>query len=329
MPNDLITIIIPIYNVEKYLEKCINSVLEQTYRNIEVILVDDGSPDNCGKICDEYKKKDSRIIVIHKKNGGLSDARNKGIDIANGKYVYFLDSDDYIERDTIQYLYNNVCKYNAQIAIAGIRDIFENQSKNKKYSDRSKEEIVKILNSKEALETMLYNTEFSNMACNKLYEKKLFSKIRYPKGKLYEDLGTTYKVLNLADKIVLSSKMTYNYLADRKSSIMNQKYSKNRMQSLIFMEEIVDFVRKKYPDIELAAISRMYMECIFILLKLPFKNYKEDNKKVKNFIKKYRWVVIKNKKLPIKQKLLCIITIGGRIPLRIVWILKEFIKRIK
>lgn len=329
MTNDLISIIIPIYNVEKYLEKCINSVLEQTYGNIEVILVDDGSPDNCGKICDEYKKKDSRIIVIHKKNGGLSDARNKGIDIANGKYIYFLDSDDYIERDTIQYLYSIICKYNAQIAIAGIRDTFEHQSKNKKNSTGSKEEVVKILNSKEALETMLYNTEFSNMACNKLYEKKLFSKIRYPKGKLYEDLGTTYKVLDLASEIVLSSKMTYNYLADRKSSIMNQKYSKNRMQSLIFMEEIVDFVRKKYPDIEVAAISRMYMECIFILLKLPFTNNKDDNKKVKNFIKKYRWVVIKNKKLPIKQKLLCIITIGGRIPLRIVWILKEFIKRIK
>ena len=110
MNNSLITIIIPVYNIEKYLRKCIESVIEQTYKNIEIILVDDGSMDNSGEICDQYKEKDSRILVIHKRNGGLSDARNSAIDIAKGKYLFFLDGDDYIEKDSIEYLYNIITK---------------------------------------------------------------------------------------------------------------------------------------------------------------------------------------------------------------------------
>ena len=116
MEEDLITIVIPIYKVEKYLDKCIKSVINQTYKNLEIILVDDGSPDNCPKKCDEYEKKDTRIKVIHKENGGLSDARNAGIDIAKGKYITFIDSDDYVSEDYVEYMYNLLKQNNTKMS---------------------------------------------------------------------------------------------------------------------------------------------------------------------------------------------------------------------
>ncbi|MBR1540013.1 MAG: glycosyltransferase [Clostridia bacterium] len=117
MEEELISIIVPVYKVEKYLDKCINSIVSQTYKNLEVILVDDGSPDSCGKMCDEWTQKDTRIKVIHKENGGLSDARNFGLDCAKGKYIQFVDSDDYIEKDMIEFLYKNLKENNADISI--------------------------------------------------------------------------------------------------------------------------------------------------------------------------------------------------------------------
>ena len=125
--EDLISIIIPVYKVEKYIYKCIDSVLNQTYKNLEIILVDDGSPDKCPEICEEYAKKDNRIKIIHKKNGGLSDARNAGLKVATGKYIGFVDSDDYIEKDMYQVLYNNIIKTNSDISIVNLKEVKENE----------------------------------------------------------------------------------------------------------------------------------------------------------------------------------------------------------
>ena len=125
--NNLISIIVPIYNVEKYLKKCIDSIINQTYKNLEIILVDDGSPDNCGKICDEYAKKDNRIKVIHKENGGVSSARNVGVENATGEYIGFVDSDDYIEKDMYEVLINNLKKENADISIISNYEVYKNK----------------------------------------------------------------------------------------------------------------------------------------------------------------------------------------------------------
>ena len=113
--KDLITIVVPVYKVEQYLDKCVNSIINQTYKNLEIILVDDGSPDNCGKMCDEYAKNDNRIVVIHKENGGLSDARNAGIEIAKGKYISFIDSDDYVTEDYVEFLYALISNNNVEV----------------------------------------------------------------------------------------------------------------------------------------------------------------------------------------------------------------------
>ena len=174
---------------------------------------------------------------------------------------------------------------------------------------------------------MLYNSEFTNKALNKLCKKSLFYNIRFPVGKLYEDLATIYKVIAISEKVVLGTKITYNYF-DRDSSIMNAKFNLKRMEGLEFAEEIVKFVKEKFPNIEKSAISRLYMECIFILLKIPLgKEYKKQNKKLRYYLRKYRVTILINKKMPKKQKLLCIVVMFGRTPLRVVWNLKEKAKK--
>ena len=215
MEKDLISIIIPVYKVEKYLEKCIESVLKQTYTNLQIILVDDGSPDNCGKICDEYAKKDARIEVIHKANGGLSDARNVGISIAKGKYIGFVDSDDYIKTDMYEKLINLIKKYNADISVCNLYDVIDG----KEYI-RNKENGIQEYNRIEILKEILLDKNIQSYAWNKLYKKELFDEIKYPIGKKYEDIGTTFYVFEKCNKIVVTSEPKYYYLK-RADSLVN------------------------------------------------------------------------------------------------------------
>ncbi len=150
--EDLITVIVPVFKVEKYLEKCVKSICCQTYKNLEIILVDDGSPDNCGKMCDKYAKSDKRIKVIHKENGGLSDARNAGIKMATGKYIAFVDSDDYVSNDYIEYMYKILKKENTKISICELQIVWKNTT-----IENNKENKVQKLTSKQALENLLYS----------------------------------------------------------------------------------------------------------------------------------------------------------------------------
>lgn len=322
--EDKISIIIPVYKVEKYIKKCIDSVINQTYVNLEIILVDDGSPDNCGKICDEYAKKDNRVKVIHKENGGLSDARNYGLDIVEGQFIFFLDSDDFIEKYTIEYLYKLCKKNNAEISVGQTRFLYENQENNKQEEPK---ENIRIYKTEQALEAMLYSQEFTNIACNKLYKTELFNNIRFPVGRLYEDLATTYKLVSNAKITVLGSKYTYDYLCNRNTSIMHKKFQKKRMEGLDFSEEILEYVRKNYPNIINSAISRLYIESISIFIEIPIKKeYKKERKRVKKYLRKYRSIILTDKKTPIKHKMLCILSIFGKVPLKLMWNMKENLK---
>ena len=179
MENDLISIIIPVYNVEKYINKCLESVINQTYRNLEIILVDDGSEDKSGKICEEISIKDNRIRVIHKENGGLSDARNIGLDNSNGEYIAFIDSDDFIERDMIEFLYYNINKYDADISICS-NYIFDEEE----CIDNSTKEI-KVYNRLEILKEVLLDEKIRSYAWNKMYKRDLFYNIIFPKGRVF------------------------------------------------------------------------------------------------------------------------------------------------
>ena len=205
--NELISIIVPIYNVEKYLDRCIKSIINQSYNNLEIILVDDGSPDRCGEMCDEWAKIDKRIIVVHKENGGLSDARNAGIDIAKGNYLSFIDSDDYVHKDFIKVLYELCIKYNSDISMCGAFETSKDENCN--FNLQQGNECVKY--SKTILER---KDNIYCVAWNKLYKKEVFKYIRYPKGKLHEDVAVINKILYYSNKIAITDLRLYFYYSN-------------------------------------------------------------------------------------------------------------------
>lgn len=282
MQEELISIIVPIYNVEKYLKKCIDSILNQTYSNIEVILVDDGSPDNSGLICDNYAKKDKRIRVIHKKNGGLSDARNEGIKIAKGKYIGFVDSDDYIKKDMYEYLYNLISTLHCDISICNFIKVYEeeNLENNIAFSNKKKE-----LNSSEAIQYLLDDREIKSFAWNKLYKKDLFYDIKYPKNMNMEDVATTYKLFSKAKKIVVGNEEKYFYI-QREGSILRSKNSKYYIDYFEIFYERYNYIKKKYTKIynnDIVMLNFILSLCLI------------EDKNVEIFIKKNRIINILKK----------------------------------
>lgn len=234
--DELISVIVPIYKVEKYLPQCIHTICNQTYRNLEIILVDDGSPDSCGQLCDEYAGQDNRIRVVHKKNGGLSDARNAGLQVATGKYVMFIDSDDYLHLQMIEILYKNLIENDADLSICGLKLIPENEKGD--FQCRMKEiETIVIENNEERLQYFFGNTQvIFTVAWNKLYKREHFKDIRYPKGKLHEDEFTTYKILDLSKKIVYTPVELYFYV-QRQDSIMGIGFNVKRLSRLEAFQE--------------------------------------------------------------------------------------------
>lgn len=305
--NPLISVVIPIYNVENYLHKCVDSIINQTYTNLEIILVDDGSPDNCGKICDEYEKKDSRIKVIHKINGGLSDARNAGIDIANGKYISFIDSDDYVDQDYIEFLYNQILKYRTSISICSHRVLYDTGKVIEKQTSE-----FSVLDSKKVLERILYDEGIDLSAWAKLYDINLFKDIRYPKGRLYEDSATTYLLIDKCDKIAIASESKYNYMI-RRNSITNNKFTTKKMDLIISTEEMANYIVKKYPDLKVAADRRVMYSYLSTLSQLANDkdSHLNEEKIIMTYIKENRYNVLKDKRAPRRDKLALLTTVGG------------------
>ena len=254
----LISVIIPIYKVEKYLNKCIDSVLNQVYENLEIILVDDGSPDNCPQICDSYAKQDPRIVVIHKKNGGLSDARNAGIEIAHGEYVLFVDSDDWIHEKCIHLLYEYCNKYDADIAIGNHRKFSEidvtieqNDIKEKDYE---------IISATEACKRNCFEVVFVT-SWGKLIKRKLISNNLFPKGKIHEDEFSTYKLLFKSNKIIYTSNEIYYYLI-RSTSIMGKKKSIYHKDAVVALIEKIKFYDKFEKKLVSFAIKELMIYCL-------------------------------------------------------------------
>lgn len=226
---DLISIIVPVYQVEKYLEECVNSIINQTYKIIEIILIDDGSTDASGSICDDYAKRNDKIIVVHQQNKGLSGARNVGLDLAKGKYICFVDSDDYIHEDFINILYKMIKEKNAEIAICDYtRDNFWNDSNIKNDGEY-------VLTSHKMLsEWHGRRTRIETVVWNKLYHRDIFGgrsncKIRFPEGKIHEDVYTSHLMIANANRIAITNKKLYCYRKNS-SSITNSKKSVKRKQ---------------------------------------------------------------------------------------------------
>lgn len=249
MKDKLISVIMPIYKVEDYLDKCIQSIVSQTYTNLEIILVDDGSPDKCPEICDEWEKKDERIKVYHKKNGGLSDARNYGIERAKGEFLIFVDSDDYLEKDALELLYTNLVNNNADVSVCGMKLYFENNGTFKYYKDYKNDKV--ILNETGALKMMINEQAgFRVNAINKLYKKELFKEVRYPVNKIYEDVGTTYKTLLQSTKVVYDPSPKYVYVQRNFSITKNLKYDERGLMRIEMATQMYDSVVGKHPNLK-------------------------------------------------------------------------------
>lgn len=245
MEHILISIIVPVYNVEQYLEKCVKSIQNQTYKNIEIILIDDGSTDNSGTICDNIAKSDERIKVVHKKNEGLSATRNYGIKLARGEYIGFVDSDDYIDDDMYEILVN-LCEFNnADISMVAYKKIKGNKIIEVSADDGAIEKYDKI----EGLKKILLNTDIENHACNKLFRRYIFDKILFPVGKKFEDIYAMAKFFEQANKIIYKKEAKYNYL-QRNNSIVNTYTYENLRDYVTATEYRYNYFINKYKELD-------------------------------------------------------------------------------
>jgi len=244
--NILVSIIVPIYKVENYLEKCLDSIIAQTHKNLQIILIDDGSPDGCGEICDEYGNKDSRITVIHQKNMGLSAARNAGFEKVLGKYIGFVDSDDYIAEDMYESLVDAIEKYDTDISMCSYYKVDNNIVSKAEYPEQKD----RVYSRNEALKELLIDHKIQNYVWNKLYKKELFSKIRFPDGKEFEDIATIFYVFEKINSIVKISQTKYFYVT-RSESIVNDVSRKTINNYLEFSIKRYMYIKKKYPELKL------------------------------------------------------------------------------
>lgn len=261
MDNPLISVIVPIYKVEKYLNRCIESIVNQTYSNLEIILVDDGSPDYCPQMCDDWAVKDNRIKVIHKENGGLSDARNAGMKIATGEYISFIDSDDYVSLDFFETLLSIMTNEQSDIVECSVVKFYEYGSINEYLDDSD----ILSFETESALSGLISEKPFHQHVWNKLYKADTVKGITFPVGKLNEDEFWTYQVFGNAKKVTKINKTMYFYF-QRSGSIMGQNYSIRRLDALEGKANRQKYIEKEYPVLSLQAKTDLYGSCIYAYL---------------------------------------------------------------
>lgn len=312
----LITIIVPVYKVEKYIDKCIDSLINQTYTNVEIILVNDGSPDNCPSICEKWEKKDSRIVLLNKENGGLSDARNAGLKIAKGDYFIFVDSDDYVSKDYVAYLFDILESTQADIAVGKMEKFMEGSSPKAEHIDR---EYVLTFNATEAIQEFLYEKHFSTNASCKIYKKELFDGVEFPVGKKYEDLYTLYRVVSKCDVVAYGNRPIYYYLVRSDSIIGTLNPLKNK-DFLLAAKEVHLYVLNHYLPIRKAADFKLFQASIEMFVKFPENTDNDEKKSYKEelwgYIKKYRLQIVLDKNCKLKYRILAFVSFSGQKSLR-------------
>lgn len=307
--NDLISVVIPVYNVEKYLNDCVKSIINQSYTNIQIILVDDGSTDKSGDICERFLKQDNRIQVIHKKNEGLSIARNVGIEVARGKYICFVDSDDLVNRNFIEILYK-ACKENdCNMSMCNYTKFFNNEELKNMENINTKKLDIKIESKNSLLEGIyIYDHVKNIIAVNKLYLKDLFGNIKYKKNKLHEDEFTTYKLIYKCNKIAVVNAEMY-YYRQSPDSIMRKQFNIKRLDYIEALEERLCFYKERKEKKLYDMTLKTYCYTIMRMCNLCKKYISDSKKIIKALKKKYRnnvFKAIKAKHIKIKSKIVII-----------------------
>lgn len=289
--TDKISVIVPVYNVKKYIKRCLDSIIEQTYKNLEIILIDDGSTDGSGEICDEYIEKDERIQVLHKANGGLSSARNIGIERATGNYIGFVDSDDWIAKDMYEYLWKLCKRDNFDIAVCGIKRVIRFEEK----ENASEKEKICIYTQEEYLKKFfrVHTQDPNHFACNKLYRSQIIKQIRYPEGLTSEDVEGTFLALLLSERIILSEQVKYFYW-NNPDSITNQKFNLRQMDLYKIWCHVYQISRNRCnKEMQYYALVNLYRVDFSLLCKLAIT---EIDRSDLDAVKKCQRVLIKRLK---------------------------------
>lgn len=296
-----LSIIVPVFRVEKFLARCVDSILTQTYRNIEVILVDDGSPDNCPRICDDYSRVDTRVRVIHKLNGGLCSARNAGLDVANGDYITFVDSDDWIEPDAYLGLMSKCIEYQADIAGGGYRYVRPWKTDNK-ILEVQFDKSCRLLNSEDALHELYFGGQMfmpmSIMVWNKVYKRSLFDNLRFAEGYIHEDVQITPMLLNRANRIVAFNHLVYNYnihLGEASTSGMKANVLKTDSYVVMTRSVYEYFKESKYDRIS-THVAGQYFNALLNAYYISSCNYK-SSAEWRNKMLEYKTAILRQKNI--------------------------------
>lgn len=303
--NEMISVIIPVYKVKDYLPKCIESILQQTYHNLEIILVDDGSPDKCGKICDAYAKKDPRIHVIHKKNEGVASARNVGIEYASGEYISFIDSDDWITKNAFQVLYQGIKRYDADCVVGKCITVIDKNGVLR--PKKSPAQPVRCETSEEAVKHTLLS---GSAIWNRLFKRKIFKKLRFPADRVNDDEFVALRAYEKCNKIVFLNQDTYYYRI-RKNSITTSRFSLRNIDYYYNSMDNLAFIKKKRPELRECAeykyIKAMLYCYVHLKMMKPNQKANKIKKELHKNIRKNRSLALKNRYLPLQYKLLMLI----------------------
>lgn len=281
--NQRISVVVPVYNAGKYLARCLDSICEQTYQNLEIILVDDGSTDHSLELEKQYQQHDNRIRVIAQKNSGPAVARNTGLDAVSGKYVVFIDSDDYVTTEYIERLYRLQQEYQADIACCLMQKTF---AEDRVYQEKDSNPTIKMYSGEEALQRLLYRkNDMYASSCLKLYKTELLQGIRFPTKDIYaEDMSVVYRALAKSRSVVVMQEAMYYYF-QRGNSIMHS-FDERKMRVLNIVDEIYEFVQYSFPALIPAADSRMFVSSVQMLKNMPYKT--EYRSYRKNLYKRIR-----------------------------------------
>ena len=317
MKDDLITVVVPVYNVEKFLVRCVDSIINQTYKKLEILLINDGSTDSSGELCDRLALRDSRIRVIHQGNHGIAYSRNVGIDNANGEYLAYVDSDDYIEKDMIEYLYMLVLKYKVPMSLCGHITIENGRvRKNNEAGDL-------VLSDYQSIKSMLYDDGMVDTApWAKLFHISLFKNIRWPEGKLFEDVGILYKIYMTSQRIACGLACKYTYFI-RPKSITTGSFDLNKFDMLEMTDKMAVDVLKKYPSLLKGIIRRRVYSRFSTLNKMILNNAESqfvgERKEIIQFIKKYAFNVLSDSKVSSVDKIAVILLIISERLYSLIW----------
>ena len=301
------SVIIPVYNVEKYIERCLESVVHQEYKNLEIIIIDDGSTDTSGLICDKYQEKDSRITVIHQKNSGQSAARNRALDVIKGKYVAFIDSDDYISPNFISDMIYYMQKNDADIGMCNVKLVYDELADVNDITFGETDSLISVWDKDQAIKKMLTTSYIGEFMCNKVFNSRLFEGIRQPESHIYEDVAIIYKILDKCkSSIIYMDEGRYFYFQRQDSSTHNQFEDKD-LFLIHVIEEIIKFSDQNCKKYDLEVRTKLICAA-YSLLRRAVRAKRAKTDEARNYLtqalKSNRDIIIKTPYVPGYRKIL-------------------------